>query len=389
MALYRYRIVHEDKNTSVETDITEATEASCREGIKATVDTATFRVHANDLPVTIGIDDGIKIYFGEGNPTPTTLIGDYYIESLKLRLDTGHSIYTFKCTNKLEALLKNVRPSAFKKDDTNAPDTVGWTAPGLIEHFIDIVNEYNADKENWVNIGKDVQSTKGDGSAFPYIDYVNDYKPIFQQIEDVSTNQYTADGRYIFYLDTDNNFVWKSRPSTSSGNIIYGTDMINADIEKGVWDVINAIILNAGSDLNGSPIYILAYNLESIGEIGFKWKYVPALDIAKAWKRAHADITNNQTVREEIKKDARNDAEEIIDRLGSPRWKAKIEIRGNASYDKGNVYGLRVPELGWTTGNEKEIRLTDVTHRFSVKNGWTTTLSLEQDEETALDELVG
>ena len=379
MAQYYYRVIHMDTDKgNAETDITNAVDIEINEGIEATVDTFRLMVDMKNLPdytsnnsylgdFGINVEDGIKIYFGE-SPNPTTLVMDGKVTEFTVTLNERGRIYKITGQNKLESLMNNVRPAAF-------PD---YTASEIVSNLIDQVNSMHGD--NWVDIGKTITPTTLE------FDYNRSYKSIFQQIEEVSRHEFTGNGTFVFYLDASNNFVWKPRPTTVTTKLTEGVDAIDITIIKGTWDVVNAMIIHAGDDLNGSPIYAMAHNATSIGKIGFKWKYVAYTEMAKEYIKNNPGADNN-TVRSAVYIDARKTGDSILNRLGSPRYKVDFEIRGDATFTKGDLLELEIKSGGWIGDNIKIIRLTDIVQRFSAKNGWTTKLHFEEDEETALAEL--
>ena len=90
-----------------------------------------------------------------------------------------------------------------------------------------------------------------------------------------------------------------------------------------------------------------------------------------------------------IKKEARAQGtiigQKVVDTLGSPRFKATVELtHGNVgSYNMGDLVTVIDPSVGWwgtTQDPGKKLRVHDVNHSFG--DDWTTTLQLEEDEES-------
>ena len=365
MAYQYIKIVHEDKETSVSTDITEMTETSTDEGVEARVDSFNFKINSNGLPVTLDVEDGIKIYFNG------TLVMDGKITELTFQGTIDGYIYQVKGQNKLETLLNNVAPSAYN----------GRTASYIVGNMIDRINSYNTENYNgWTNIGKTITATTHT------FDYYQPYKPIFQQIEEISTDEYTQNGAFVYYLDTDNNFVWKPRPSTVTSTLSEGVNGVSIKIQKGTWDTINALIIHAGDDDNGNAIHTYAYNLTSIGKVGWKWKYIAMTDIAKEYIKHNSSATTEE-IRAFAKTEARRRGQIVCDKLGAPRFRVVWTMRGTASYVKGNLYTLEVPSYGWSGSDTKNLRLTDIKQSFTSKRGWLTDLHFEEDEDAALENL--
>ena len=130
------------------------------------------------------INDNIKIYLGSGNAQPTEQIMDAVINTFKYSSDEKGHNYTFNCLNRLEALLTNLRPAAFSDI---------YTAGSAITRLIDWANYFNSGASNW-NYMQTGSITQIMPMALPckLISYYTNYKPIFQQIEELSTNNYTG-----------------------------------------------------------------------------------------------------------------------------------------------------------------------------------------------------
>lgn len=322
-----------------------------------------------------------------------------------------------------------------------------WNAPKAIENVVSGVNGQNVDGNNpdwkeiqWASSNSYLNSF---GFAFRPISYAQPYKSAFQQIEELSNDEYTGDGTYIYYLDMTptgaHDFIWKSRP-TAIQTTIFSTRDLGSGYEPGVtvraehasFDVVNAVIIDAGIDFNGNSVFALAYNLTSIGKLGFKWKFAPYTELSQKIKEKEditidnthpygdvadwADVcfqgapkesgdimavankfkreysagvpgytTDNAGYRKYLRDVAELFGVAYTDKLGGPRWKVGFEIRGNLSYTLGNKHEFEIADFGWTDINRKQLRIVGITQHFS-RNGWTTTINAEEDEETALSD---
>jgi hypothetical protein len=368
MVSYTYRVVHTDKETSIDTDITEAVAVNTDEGISSRVDSFNFNIYKNGCPVELDCEDGIQIYFNDA------LVMDGKITDYTLQISASGTMYGVKGQNKLEAILNNVAPAYYTDK----------TASYIITDLINKVNSWNSSQNGWIDI-----ATGEISATTMQFDYYQPYKPVFQMIEELSTNKYTGNGSYIYYLDAGTNFVWKPRPTEISDTefLCEGLNDISIKIEKGTWDLVNAAIINAGADLNGAPVFAYAYNAASIGKVGWKWKYLTMVDIAKEFINKNPGA-NNTEVRNGVRTQARNLGNQIVLKLGTPRFKVNWEMRGSLDYQKGDLYKLVVPSIGWTSDFNQQLRLTDIKHTFNTK-GWITDLSFEEDEDAALATLLG
>jgi len=386
MSQARYRVTHTPRAGGTTTDITEAVDVSTREGIESTIDSFSLRISERGLPVAVRVEDVIKIYFDRGGAAPTTLVMDGVINSSKYESSNAGKSYVINGVNKLEHLMHNVIPAAYSATQ-GGPTDDGWTASQIVGYLIDRVNMFNTgNTENWTNIGKDITATT------TKVDYFDLNKPMFHHLEEVSKDKYTKNGTYIYYLDTTNQLVWKPRPvdtdGSETGTIEEGVDAIKTNITHSVFGVINALAINCGIDLNGRKITTYAINTSSIGRVGFKWKYVSKTNYASDYIARNPSATNAD-VRSNARADAKDWGEVIVlPQLGAPRYKAVIEVRGSTSFVKGDVYKLQMRNFTFETGNTYyNLRLKNLRQNFSSKEGWITTVDLEEDEDTALENL--
>lgn len=380
MSEARYRVTHTDYSTAVTTDITEAMDVATREGIETTIDSFSIRVMGDGLgSLVVDIEDTIKIYLGRGRSAPTTLVMEGIINSIKYEITNKGGIYTIAGVNKLEHIMNNVIPAAYKASDA-------WTSSTIISDLITKVNDFNTGvKDTWIDIGKTISATTKE------IDYYEMEKPIYHHIEQLSTNEYTGNGTYVYYLDTSNNFVWKPRPTDAAGSetgtFEEGVDALSIKLEKGIFNVINALIVNCGVDYSGRKITTYRVNTPSIGKFGFKWKYVSKTNFASSYIAANASGTDSE-VRTYARDRAKAWADDVLKLLGAARYKATIEVRGSTSYVKGDVWKVKMRNYTFNTGKKYyNLRMTNVRHNYSSKQGWITTLELEEDEDTALENI--
>lgn len=148
-----------------------------------------------------------------------------------------------------------------------------------IQDIIAQLNEYNQDRTiygesaaEWTNIGNDT-TTKS-------IQYTMSYKSAIDIIEDLSSNEHTGNGQYIYYVlyDSANDryeFNWKAKPTASSGTLVEGTDaMVNIKPKVDNTEVVNAAIYNCGLDARGNAMEFPFFDWTSQSGSGAKWKYI-------------------------------------------------------------------------------------------------------------------
>lgn len=386
MGIQRWRIVHTrggvtlaDTETSGTDDkiLRESININESDSIETSVDSFNFSVNnskkqfiKSDYSLFFEIEDGIKIYFKNSSDTFTD--NDLIISGMITEISCDSSVdgrsIDIQGRNRLEMILKNLKPAGYSSK----------TASYIIGNLIDQTN-----KDNDTNPSK--QISKSISTTTYSFDYTEEYLPVYQHIERLSSNEYTQNGAYIYWLDTDNAFHWQPRPTTISSTITEGTDYIlKIKAEKGSWNVINVIVINAGDDLNGNPVLTLCPNWDSIYQIGAKWKYLQLKNLA-ARIIANTGTVDNDTLRTMIRKEAKRIGDYIVTHLAAPSWRAEIEMRGTLDYIKGNIYTIAAESVGWKLG--KSLRLTKLRHIFSSTRGWRTILSFEQDEDSAIQEL--
>ena len=237
---------------------------------------------------------------------------------------------------------------------------------------------------------------------------------------------------------TINELVWKPVSKTTAGSLVRGVDYTSITSSKDMFDVKNILIIKAGHDLEGDGISTFAINTESVGKNGARFGYLPLPNIVdkiiseekrvtgsespigsewattgypeavlagSSWIFATLqgrstkypyDMTGsacvadskkefNKIIKLEAKAQGRETGQKLVDTLGSPRFKAKVElVRGSVgSYNMGDLVEVIDPSVGWWgTNNDpgKKLRIHDVQHNFG--NEWATTLVLEEDEES-------
>lgn len=247
------------------------------------------------------IDDEVKVY-GYYDTLPANkddaLIICGRIASFSYQEDNSALQYSMKIINRTEELLNTMVPYS-----TRVATGTANTAPAAIRqliarlnqfHNLDsrrrIVAEYDSSVVSFTGSPGGIAALKSDGTAFDPIEYNETWKPIYYNIEKLSSPEYTGDGdagNYIFYIrythvlpqyqntygPTVNELVWKPKTQVLTGSLINGIDFTNASINLDVKDIQNMLIVNAGTDLRGAGITGVAYNKESIGKFGMKVGY--------------------------------------------------------------------------------------------------------------------
>lgn len=126
---------------------------------------------------------------------------------------------------------------------------------------------------------------KADGTtSFPLFDLAMNYTPFYQIVEKLTSNEYTEDGQYVYFItaDASGNRYLSIRSTKDSVLSTIGEGEASTLIQsptkikitKSKEDVKNFIVFYAGDDLRGNSIQGLYYDLSSIAKHGFKYHYM-------------------------------------------------------------------------------------------------------------------
>jgi hypothetical protein len=121
-------------------------------------------------------------------------------------------------------------------------------------------------------------ATKTDGTSFPLKTLATNYTPTFMIIEKLASNDYTADGQYVYYIGqgSDGKRQFSIRPQKTTPETTVITDLLpieSVSIERGKDNVKNYIIYNCGTDLYGQSVEWYTYDATSIGRYGWNTYY--------------------------------------------------------------------------------------------------------------------
>jgi len=357
-----------------------------REGIKSVVDTFDITISDQNMPNNrkINTNDNIHISLGSVT-TPSSVDFDGIVSDISLKETIDTRTWKIKGTNRFEYLFGYQRPTAF----------TATTAFSAVSGLIAQTNDANiGGNPDWVPIGWD----SNNDVTTKTINFYRQYKPVHEHIEELSSDDYTGAGQFIYYIDKNNNFIWKARPTTSSATLEEGVDFFKDDAKKTKFDIVNAAIIHGGNDFNGAPVFRFVINARSVGKLGFKWKYfqdIKLAEILKAQQGAGPTKTlpfgdetlysgGNAQLRTDLDEAIKSKWKPIIDKLGVPRWKVTIDIRGTTEHVLGDIYTIKSNTLGWSDG--KKLRLVERSQFFDI-NGWKTSLVFEDDEDTAISDL--
>lgn len=297
----------------------------------------TYRKHVDSSTGNLKFNQGdaIKIYASyvntnrdiDSSATSNDLLMSAEVQEVTCNLSEGKAEIRLKCVDRGYIALQKLWAFAYQKDDTNAPDSIGWRANTLIQNIMRFTSHVydrttgktyfdkfgnKVSEGPWevdarlTNEGGFIDATRPDGSAFPTVNEAKTFKPVYEWFDELSSPELTNDfsitaekndppakRKYMFFIDELNRLHWfypadETIPtititagSTSTGNILYGANLTYA-----TYDIVNMVIWNAGDDMNGSGILNYYYN---------KATKAPNLQMVyKAW----TDIARNMKAQE-------------------------------------------------------------------------------------------
>jgi len=275
------------------------------------------------------------------------------------------------------------------------------------------------------------------GYDFEPVDYTVVYKPVYEILEELSQPGFLynntlgrrEDRSWIFWVDSNNDLHWQYPEQETNLTLTEGADKIlNYNLTLTTFDVVNMIIYYGGEDWYGNEV--LGYFLDLTSESShLKMKLQPMRDIgtnvkdtelkfqmnagkivqddstpgALVWQEKRytatypivphfplvdfygnsvsdtvdSDYKYNKYLRNWIRFLCNERARKITQKYGNPRYKGSIELIGTNAFTPGDLIKVTVESENL---NNYKLRIHDVQHNFT-RNGWFTTLQLEEDEK--------
>jgi hypothetical protein len=269
----QYQVIWTQGGTSTTQDLTDAVSLSQSEAIGASLSEAVLsfnnvnKVYADFF----SFSDTIEIKLGRTLPLTSIFTG--FVSEIGWDLGTSRNV-SISLQSKAERLL-------------NTMDTVPYSAKTASEIILDIITRTNSN-----NPGRTVSAslTTSGGfiePSFKPVSYFHTYKPISEILKELSAPEFTGEsGNRIFWVDKNNALHWVAKPSTVSSYLTEGSNIISMNMKRGVFEVVNALIVNGGADAYGKAIYLMTYDSVSVGNVGWRWKFKPMTKIADKLKNA-------------------------------------------------------------------------------------------------------
>jgi len=421
MAFHGYRIELYNKNydgsyKSTGINLSELVNINVNYAMGESADGFSFTyVNYNDLLFDqVKVDDRIKIY--------GTLDGINYVLLMNGIINEKTNNSTFD--NKLITITGlNLLEKMFNSLVSTTGESVPKPSSYWIANIVDQVNQFNSlGKTN-----RKIYYTTTDSSTDPNdpngtiyakatvkqttakISFTRSLEKAFKLIEELSNDEFTKDGQYYYYLDEFNYLHYTNKPTTVTSNINWGDEIISHRSKKGMYDVVNYIIMNCGKSPYGSNILNFDYRVQSINKYGWKVKLSSQESISgnmqdnerkklNSWDdgesfpnsypyvttwgaTANSDNDYNSAFVDEAWRISQAKLAALLDSSVGATYKTDVEVTSNLGFSIGALHGLGIRDNGWSS--PRNMRLDSCALNFSSQ-GWTTNLKFKEDKEVSL-----
>jgi len=417
MAFHTYKIEHYGKTATgayeeVGTELQDIISINMGLTLGEAADSFSFSIvnYDNYQYELLKIDDKVKIYGSMDGGTTYTLILDGIINNKTNSSTIDNKTISISGLNRLEKLFNSLV--------STTGENVQRVASYWITHIIDQVNEFNkfggTDREiKYIYKGLDqngnVASPNTITETTKLISYVKGYEKAFKLIEELSQDEFTDDGQYIYYLNNQNYFYYKAKSSTITSELEYGDEIKSHRTQKGMYDIVNYIIMNCGKNAYGTSILQMDYDLESINKYGWKVKLISRESIANelrqqdqdnnyqpsywdegenfpnaypyttSWGETVADNGEYNTEFVNVCLEAGMEAiGALLNNTSGATNRVDTNMHPSFGYVLGDLHTLKIPDNWWST--PKQIRLDSINYTFNTE-GWTTDLKFKEDTE--------
>lgn len=363
--MVNYKVVHTDK-FGIETEVfplsirvtyTKEPESNIAEFIfKAgdVVSNGEYLMDYKDKFIVYAVQSGNNITEADDEVLGTMTLSRYEGQ------ESGKTV-TVICRDLTFTLLQNIYARKFDENST-------ISSPNLVANVVDTLSRDGLKPSQGTS---EIDQLRPDGSSFPTFAYTTVYDTGYNVISDVSQTEYTGTEKsYLFYIKPNGYFVWTYPSSTIESQVFeYGKHpVLDMPTKFDESEVVNAVIYDAGVDLDGNRITGLINKPEIEGMLIFE----PLTQLADQVRSDSPSITNNEDFVIEVKRRASAKVEYIFEKLGFGARTATVKVVGGM-YQVGKkhlVKGETIPET--------EMTLDRIVHRID-KNGWKTDLEFTEE----------
>ena len=336
--------------------------------------------------------DLIKVYAKNNSQIVTE--DDLIIEGIIL------SVSSTIATNNVIRIEGKSRSEMFLEGLSFVTSSVKLSPPAILERALTFHNSNNSNFQiTWKATNT---STKDDGSAFPTYYVADFYKPMNYVFERYSSNTYTEDGNYYYYINTDNELVWLRKDSESSYNL-EESQCNKIAINNKTDNLVNSLTIKCGTDVYGKGITTFAFNYSSKAKNGTKWKIVTSTNtIATSLlafeissnsesfdsegdqfptsydytttfgETVSSDDEYNTAIREESKRRGKAEGKAYLSSIREEIIKASVTLPFTKVYSLGGVINCNFPNYSITN---MKLRITEIEYK-----DFSTILHLREDE---------
>lgn len=361
-------------------------------------DTFSFQVtnYANHLFINGAVfekGDRVKIYQGFNKEKTALDITDILIDGIINDVEqtmNNSNIVRISGKSRTEQLLEGL--TFIDSGNSN------WDIPTIIENSLNFHNNNNEFFQ--ITYGSNPTLTSK-SLAFPSYPVKTFYKPMYQTLELYLSDVYTGDGNYYYYVNDNNELIWRREEKASDFNLDE-TECNNIKIAPNK-QVINSVIIYCGYSPSGKRIRTQRFEISSRNKDGAKWKFltetnVLANDIMLNERRINSSsftsssglfpasypytttfgvLCNNDgdfddAIKDEAIKQGKIIGQKVIDQSGFGKLKATATIPFTRTYLQGSIFNCNFP-----THNVNSLPLRAVEVQYT---DFETILYFEQDK---------
>lgn len=277
MSFVTWKLVHTpyqagyDSSGDSDTDITDSFKHSYTTAIGDSRDTFSFKLlnSYGKYSNKINPRDRIIIYRAVDSltvNTDTDLLAVCTVTDIPEKVSSTNRELSIKGYNYSETVLNAII--------FTDPLSSNQTIPEALESgLLFMQSNINSNFVVWSDTNPTVTSS---GAPFPEIEERFYYKPYRQLIEKYSSSNYTEDGRYYWYINRNNELIWRKEENKSSYDFNYetNTDFFSYEVSKDTKDIINSVIIKGGISPRGKSVSKKVDNYSSQSKHGQRTKYV-------------------------------------------------------------------------------------------------------------------
>lgn len=326
--------------------------------------------------------DTLKIYFKHSTSSDWGLVIDGDINSIDRKLTMEGVTYQVKGKDRTSNLLSQIWTFVYKYNDGNSP----YTASDII---IDVVNQMQFEDGNkrvnaalTTNGGyvtpttNEVVGNAGETDVTKRYFVQHDMK-VNKWINLLSTNEFTGDGNYIYWVDTSNNLHWGPKPESFDSSLSEG-EVASLSVDKDAEQMTSRLTINLGTNSAGTTRYTSHVIAEYVADVGYQEEYV-------TWKfldtNVNAGMSDADALSDAIVK--AKDKGELYMRNKAPSYIVQIPLIGTTNYNVGNLVTVISNTIGGQfVGEGHTMRIDEIRQRYNMKEGWMTWLILKEDLES-------